>query len=358
MANNVLFVGSFVSKSKTGHVGGQMYACNSLINSSLKKGYNFILLDTTASTNQKRRIWERGFSGLRRMTMFIRFLLFRRIDTVLIFCSSGFSFKEKGAMIRIAKAFGKKTILAPRSGFLIDDILSSNNFKHYAKKVFNSTDHIICQGHFWKEFFFQQFSLSYDKMHVIHNWIVPKEYVKNTKPEAKIQILFLGWVEKNKGIYDILECAKILKNENIEWIIGGNGKAFDDVQQKIYDSGLEDKMILKGWVLKKEKDELLGSSDIFVLPSYREGLPNALLEAMQAGLAVVTTNVGGIPDVIQDGVNGYLIKPGDHEMMAQKIKDLIKNRAKLISFGNIAQRTIQQQHTLEVAVSKLKEILL
>ncbi len=354
---NVLFVGSFISKSKSGHVGGQMYACNSLINSELSKEVNFILLDTTASTNKKRSVLERGLGGFKRMAQFIWFLMFIKIDTVMVFCSSGFSFKEKGLMIRIAKSLGKKTIIAPRSGFLIDDIESSESFKNYANKVFGSADYIICQGNFWKTFFKEHFSIQANRLKLIHNWIRSVSVDREEPKPDNLKLLFLGWIEKNKGIYDILKAAEILKNENMEWIIGGNGSEFENAKKWVTHHGLGNIVKLEGWILNERKLDLLRSSHIFVLPSYREGLPNALLEAMQAGLAVISTNVGGIPDVIKNDINGFLIEPGDYQLLATHIKSLSTDMKKIETLGQNALETIKKQHSLDIAISKFREIL-
>jgi glycosyltransferase involved in cell wall biosynthesis len=357
VAKNVLFVGSFISKSTTGHVGGQMFACNSLINSNLNQEINFILLDTTASTNKKRSIGERAFGGVKRIIRFMWFLMTKKIDTVMVFCSNGYSFKEKGMMIMLAKSLNKKTIIAPRSGFLIDDIESSPSFKNYAAKVFKNADHIICQGNFWKTFFKEQFEINEAKLSIIHNWIPVLPKAKRALDSKKIKVLFLGWIERNKGIYDILKAAEMLKDHPIEWIIGGNGSEFENVEQWISDKNLKDKVKLKGWILDEDKTILFNTAHLFILPSYREGLPNALLEAMQAGLAVITTKVGGIPDVVQHDVNGYLIEPGNYKELASYVRDLSKDVEKIKSLGANAIKTIENQHSIDIAISKFREIL-
>ena len=156
----VLFIGSFKSKSSTGHVGGQMFACNSLVNSSLNEEIEWILLDTTANTNLKRHLIIRSYYALMRMVKAVFYILFGKVDIVMAFCSSGFSFLEKGLVMRIAKFFGKKTVLAPRSGFLIDDIENSASFKNKASRIFEKVDTIICQGSFWKSFFADNFGIN------------------------------------------------------------------------------------------------------------------------------------------------------------------------------------------------------
>ena len=334
-----------------------MFACTSLVNSSLNKEVEFITLDTTASTNKKRSLVERGLGGMIRMTKFIALLSTRKVDTVMAFCSSGYSFKEKGAMIKIAKALGKKTIIAPRSGHLIDDIENSSSFKKSVAAVFQKADHIICQGSFWQSYFNDHFQLPSDKTVVIHNWIDQKIVKRSKKNSKNLKILFLGWIEKNKGIYEIIEAADQLRDENVEWIIGGNGKEFEEVSALVSRKELQDKVQLKGWVLHEDKERHLASSDILIIPSYREGLPNALLEAMLNGLAVIASNVGGIPDIVQNKNNGILINPGDANAIVSAVKFFLTNPEKTQEFGLEAIETIKTKNSLETAISKFNEVL-
>ncbi len=307
----ILFIGSFKSKSTTGHVGGQMFACNSLINSELKDNYEWILIDTTANTNLKRSFLNRLFMAILRLIKSFYYILFGRIDIAMAFCSGGHSFLEKGLVIRFAKLCNKKTILAPRDGFLIDQINNSEAFKNKVLRIFKSTDTVICQGTFWKSYFLNNFDLPKDKFIVINNWIKSTNYQsKKRSINNPIQLLFLGWVEKNKGVWDVLEAMKQLKGENIKLTIAGKGEDFDRFKKAIIENDLTNEIDMIGWILGSDKYKLLHNSDILILPSYREGLPNSLLEAMSSRTAVIVSNVGAISDVITNGLNGFLIRPG------------------------------------------------
>lgn len=354
---NVLFVGSFKSKSTSGHVGGQMFACRSLVDSELSKTINWIKIDTTASTNEARSFISRGSSAFFRLVQFTYLLLTRRVDTILVFCSSGWSFREKGVMVLIAKFFGKQAIIAPRSGFLLDNLEGSEKFKSFAKKVVNKADYTICQGTFWKEYFTKNLALPEQKAVVIHNWIADNSYTYKNRNNKITTILFLGWIEQNKGIYEIMEAAKNLEDQTIEWQIGGNGKEFEKVKKELEEAGLDHKVKLRGWVLNKDKVELLENADIFVLPSYREGLPNALLEAMQYGLAVTASSVGAIPDVIDSGNNGILVPPKDAKALTDAVKLLVDQPALRKEYGLKAMDKIKHHHSIEAAISKFNKIL-
>lgn len=334
-----------------------MFACRSLVDSNLSKTINWIKIDTTASTNEARSFISRGSSAFFRLLKFTFLLMTRRVDTILVFCSRGWSFREKGCMVLIAKFFGKQAIIAPRSGFLLDDLEGSDKFKAFAKKVVNKADYTICQGTFWKEYFTKNLGLLEQKAVIIHNWIADNPYEYKRRNNKTTTILFLGWIEQNKGIYEIMEAAKSLEQEAIEWQIGGNGKAFETIKKELETSGLDQKVKLRGWVLNEDKKALLENADIFVLPSYREGLPNALLEAMQHGMAVTATSVGAIPDVINSGNNGILVPPKDAKALEKAVKELVDDPEKRASYGLKAMETIKQNHSLEAAISKFNKIL-
>jgi len=354
----VLFIGSFKSKGKEGNVGGQMYACTSLVNSNLKDRVDWILIDTTATSNLKRSFINKVYNSFFRLGKTLFYLLFYRVDTVMAFCSTGNSFLEKGAVIKVSKRLGKRTILAPRSGHLIDDINNNTGFKKGVNSIFKSCDAIICQGTFWKSFFKNEFQQPEDKLIVIHNWIDTKKYFSK-KPEISnpVKILFLGWVDKNKGIWDIYEAGRVLDRKDFIFQIAGNGNDFEQLDIKIKANGLEGRLNLLNWVYGQQKFDLLREADIFVLPSYREGLPNSLLEAMASSCAIITTNVGAIPDIIEHNVNGIVIKPNSPNELVGAINSYLDNRELIKIHTKNALQTVIEKNSIELIESKFYKIL-
>lgn len=355
---NVFFIGSFKPSGKDGTVGGQMFACKSLVSSKLKEDINWILLDTTASTNLERSFYKRLYKGIYRVFKSIYIILFKDIDTVIAFCSSGYSFMEKGLIIKMAHFFGKKTILAPRSGHLISNIENDKKFRKRAKKIFDSCDYLICQGSFWMSYFSKEFSLPKDKLIKISNWIDINAYqIKTKEIRTPIKILFLGWIEKNKGIWDLLKVVKSLRDENFIIDFAGNGKEYDDFQAAVKSEQLENKIILHGWVHGKAKFNLLKNSDIFILPSYKEGLPNALLEAMASKTAIIASKAGAIPDIIEHNENGYLIDAGNTDLLAHYLKKYLSNKELILKHAENALKTVKEKNSLSAVIPKFKKIL-
>jgi glycosyltransferase involved in cell wall biosynthesis len=146
------------------------------------------------------------------------------------------------------------------------------------------------------------------------------------RADKAIHILFLGRFIPVKGMYELLEAFYRISKERKDLILvmAGHSDEVTRAREWCAKRGLEDRVIFPGYVSGDEKGLLLLNSDIFVLPSYHgEGCPIALLEAMGASLAVITTPVGGVPDIIQDGVNGIFIPPKDVDAIEEALRRLI-----------------------------------
>lgn len=354
----VVFIGSFLKQGETGNVGGQMYACGELVKSSLSSDVHWLLIDTTSTSNLQTSFISRLIRAIFRIIKFFYYIIFFEVDAVLAFSSSGYSILEKGYMLRISKFFGKRTILAPRSGYLLDEVRSNKKFKKKVVKILDACNIVICQSEFWKFFFTEEMYQSSQKLVVIYNWIDLNKYGQKAKNDSeKKRVLFMGWINKNKGIWDLLEAVKVLKNTNFVLYVAGNGEDFLEVESEIYKCSLQDRVVLLNWVYGSEKVDLLNSCDIFVQPSYREGLPNALLEAMASHCAIIASRVGSIPDIITDNVNGRLITPGDYMSIANALFDYLECPSLLSQHSKAARQFVVENNSLELAVNEFKKIL-
>jgi glycosyltransferase involved in cell wall biosynthesis len=136
--------------------------------------------------------------------------------------------------------------------------------------------------------------------------------------------LFIGWLEREKGIFELLEaCSSLIKKHDFRLIIAGRGHAEQEAQAFVKARFLENVVEFSGWVEKEGKEALLRQADILVLPSWAEGFPNAIVEAMAAKLAVVVTAVGNIPDLISDECQAILVPPKDIKALEQSMDRLL-----------------------------------
>lgn len=353
----VLFVGSFKELGGSGNVGGQMFACKSLIESSLSDKVDWTLVDSTADSNISNPLLYRILKAFKRILIVFYNLAFKKVDIALIFTSNGFSFLEKGTIALLAKLFGVKVILAPRSGFIIQDFENAGFMKLYITYVFKKVDFVICQGKKWQSYFSINTGVSKEKLIIVQNWINLDKYCLTNNPQGIVNILFLGWVDKNKGIHELIESlVEVDKKYNYILNIAGDGAAMKEIKPRIDELGLTNKIKIHGWVTGMEKMSLLTVTDIFVLPSYYEGFPNALLEAMASGIACIATNVGSVADLISDKENGLVIRVKNVHSLSQALNILLSNPELRSKLGTNARKTSEINNSLESAVIKFSTL--
>lgn len=145
--------------------------------------------------------------------------------------------------------------------------------------------------------------------------------------------------EKNHSmLFDSLQII-VRETNDVKLILPGQPICVEEYKKVLLDMGLIDYVDFLGY--RRDIEKLVGLSDISVSPSKREGLPVNLIEAMAIGNAIVATDVRGNNDLVEDGVNGYLVKVGDNETMAQRILELIGDREKLAAFGRASRDRVE-----------------
>lgn len=174
----------------------------------------------------------------------------------------------------------------------------------------------------------------------------------------RYQILFLSRFVREKGLFELLDAfARIVKElPEVRLILAGDGPARADVEQAVHASGLSEYVELPGYIRGAKKTAVLAASDIFVLPTYYgEGCPVSLLEAMAAGLALVSTPVGGIPDVLKDGENGVLLPSADPELIYQALHRLLSSPQRLTRISNINREKAWRCYEASVVTAQIEE---
>ncbi len=113
---------------------------------------------------------------------------------------------------------------------------------------------------------------------------------------------------------------------------------------------------MPGWIRGDQKIKLLRNADIYILPSYNEELSIGILEAISAGLPVIVSSVGGIPEAVIDGINSYLIEPGDFIALADKLQELCEDQQKLKKFSYASKKIALEKISMQRAEKKLEDI--
>jgi glycosyltransferase involved in cell wall biosynthesis len=170
-------------------------------------------------------------------------------------------------------------------------------------------------------------------------------------------ILFLGRVERDKGVFDLLDAIPALRAllPDVRLVCAGAGD-LESVARYAERLGIEEAVSLPGWVGPAEKQSLLERAAVLVLPSYAEGLPMSLLEAMAAGVPVVASGTGGIPDLVADGVNGFLCAPGDVAALERVLRRLMLDPELGRRIASAARESVRLRFAAEGVLAQLGEI--
>ncbi len=253
--------------------------------------------------------------------LFVVLLLDHNIRIVHIHTASYNSFLRSSLFVKLSKFMKRKVVLHIHGG----------GFKEYYKtkskfitSILNQCDSIIALTQSWKEFF--QMITVCKNVEVVNNIVPPPVFCNIKKADVKKHLLFLGLITEQKGIYDLLDVISQNKNifENKMVLhIGGNGdvKRLIDI---IENRRLQDLVVYEGWVSGDKKVELFNYVDAFILPSYIEGFPVSILEAMSYGLTIITTPVGGISEILTEKT-GVFFKPGDKKQLANVLCNYVNN---------------------------------
>jgi glycosyltransferase involved in cell wall biosynthesis len=170
-------------------------------------------------------------------------------------------------------------------------------------------------------------------------------------------ILFLGEIGKRKGIYDLVcVLAQVAAAHPAAHLVAGGSGELDEVRRLARDLGVEASLELPGWVAGEEKLRRLAEASVYVLPSYNENLPVSILEAMAAGLPVVSTRVGGIPDAVRHGVDGFLVEPGAKEDLAEHVLRLLHDPGLRERMGASGRRRALEQFAPAAVLAPLEQI--
>jgi len=191
---------------------------------------------------------------------------------------------------------------------------------------------------------------------VLPNPVNCQKYVPGDKKRPGKRALFMGDFSESKGITTLVRAASDVVDElsDVRFVLCGGRR--QEIAETIADWGMEDSVEIKGFVSGREKSDMFREADLFVLPSLGEGLPVVILEALSSGLPIITTPVGGIPDIIKDYQNGLFIEPGDSKALAENIIFLLKNDDVRERIGENNRKKALDEFDTPVVLRELKKI--
>lgn len=324
---------------------------SSVINIYMKNFKDSLDLNFIPSYSGQNRIKDIAlFAGAVLQVLFIN--IFGKSPIFHIHVASKGSYLRKSILTKICFTFKHKVILHIH-GAMFDKFIeaSSEHKKNSIIALLNEVDRVVVLSESWFSYFSNY--IPKDKLLVIYN---PSSTFKpeNTKNYNKkiVKVLFMGRMGERKGIYDLINAVKLIKDIDFILNLYGDGDVAK-IKELVEKENLQRLITVNNWVVHSKINEIYENSDIMVLPSYAEGLPMSLLEAVGKGLAVISTKVGGIPEIVKNGENGYLVEAGDVVTLSERLKELIET-------PGLIERMGKQSHEIageKFSVGKIEEQL-
>lgn len=335
--------------------GGIAAVVNGYRGSQLEKDNEIIYVESYCDGSKMTKLLK----GILGYIVFLHAMIVKRPDLVHIHSSFGPSFYRKIPFIEMAKWF-KKPIINHIHGAEFDTFYRNASVKKRTliKRVYDKCDVFIALSDEWKHNLSE--IVSEAKIVVIQNYsqLNYEAYEARKNRETNQRVLFLGELGKRKGCYDIPAVVKKVADviPDVQFVLAGDGSEADKkaIHNLICKEGVERNVLFPGWIRGAEKDKQLQMADVFFLPSYNEGMPMSVLDAMGYGLPIVSTNVGGIPKIVLSGVNGHCCQCGDIEGFSNNLIEILLSKEKAIRYAEGSINMVEKEYSLFAHIEKLE----
>ena len=296
------------------------------------------------------------YYAIQSISLFTILLTFdRRIKIIHIHGAAHNSFFRKKIFIDLAHHYKKKIVYhIHASQFKV--FFEESDKKEVIIKTILKCDKLIVLSKSWAAYFINK-GIPAKKIEILNN-IVPKPKLnKKDLTDNRVKFLFLGEIGNRKGIFDLLTAIKENKGkleDKILLSVGGNGEV-ERLKQFIDENELGGLVRFLGWVSGEKKIDELNATDVYILPSHNEGLPISILEAFSYGLPVISTPVGGIPEIVETGKNGILVEPGNVNQIKDALLFFVNQKSAISQFGD-QNREIVKDFYPETVISSLNNV--
>jgi glycosyltransferase involved in cell wall biosynthesis len=264
-----------------------------------------------------------------------------------------------GRFIQIAHKYSKAKLIVFWRGFYLDffDKYIKRRFKNRFAKTFFKADAHIVLGAVFKD---KLRSIGCTSPIFSETTIVGNDFVRTEPkvfPAGRHNILFLARVEKDKGIYEAIDTLKILKEKftDATLTVAGNGFELENAKRYVANNNIPGVVFL-GDVRGEKKIQAFDDADVYLFPSYYEGMPNSVLEAMGMGLPVVTRNVGGLPDFFVNGEMGFITDSFSPVVLADSVMKLFSDIALCEQVSKTNILFAKDNFLMEVVIKRLESI--
>ena len=262
---------------------------------------------------------------------------------------SGLTFFLDGSLLLIAKLLRRPVVLhihGARFDQFLDEL--STPLRWLARWLARRASRVVVLSETWRETLRPRLPGAH--LDVIPNGVPVRESDASLKTDnPSVLILFLGNLSQRKGVWELIEAMlNVPLSARLALVGGEDDKGIGEaISKKLVELKLTERVSIEGPTYGDAKHDWLKNADIFVLPSHAEGLPIALLEAMGAGLPSVVTAVGAMPSVIDDGVQGKMVNPGDATGLAESLTLLINDAELRHEMGEAGRARCRERYGVE-----------
>ena len=219
---------------------------------------------------------------------------------------------------------------------------------------------VSCISHFCRSqaMLFSQPS-HWDKLHIVHCGVDPEAFQLREHDRSGSKLLYVGRLAAAKGLPILLQSIAVLKTSHpdLSLVVVGDGGERSELEAMVDCLEIAQHVEFVGYKSRAEVRDYLQQSDVLVLPSFAEGVPVVLMEAMAAGVPVVSTRIAGISELVEEGVSGFLVPPGDAATLGERISRLLSDRQLRSQCGAAGRKRVTADFNINTEVQWLHRIL-
>lgn len=199
----------------------------------------------------------------------------------------------------------------------------------------------------------------WDKLHVVHCGVSPQQFAPASHTGRGSRLLFVGRLAAVKGLPILLDAvARLAKDRpDVKLVVAGDGPDRATLEAQAAKLGVSARVEFRGYQSQAQVRDLLGRTDVFVMASFAEGVPVVLMEAMAAGVPVVATQIAGVPELVEDGVSGFLVPPGESHQLAEKAGMLLDDADLRNRFGAAGRAKVEREFDIATEADRLCRIM-
>lgn len=221
------------------------------------------------------------------------------------------------------------------------------------------TKKVICVSEFDRQLAKRWFLHNYNRVVTVHNGIVDKTFNSNivreySLPLKLVSVARFSHQKNNMELIKAVEQINKLYSDNLQLNMVGDGPLLSEAQAYVTLYKLENDMYFLG--SRTDVDDILNQNDIFCLISNYEGLPISIIEAMRAGMPIIASDVGGVNELVQDGVNGFLIPRGNISELVEKLKYILEHKELIKFMGEASRKIYEEEYTADRMNQKILSV--